>query len=387
MPVTLQAEQVEELTQKLGREMFERMRGSSPRCYQFAWWQERMLQLCMQDEWFKVQAFRFIDVLPMMQTDVDVARHLKEYFVLPERTAGHNGHRRAQRSRAVAKAGQVHSGHDGRGPHDAVEAQEAALRELDAAPATGGMVRMVSRLMNFRRLDSLSARLFAVVARRSSGLMAGSFIAGSNIAEAERAIRRLRGRQLAFTIDVLGEAALSGVEAEAYQQTYLDLIGQLPRHARGWPRVPLIDDADGEPIPRVNVSVKLTSLYPGFDPIAPAAAKARAKEVLRPLLRKGMEGGAHIHVDMEHYAIKDLTLDVFEELMLEPEFRDYPHFGIVLQAYLRDGDNDAARLVEFAKRRGTPLWVRLVKGAYWDSETVWAAQRHWPVPVWACPAR
>ena len=130
---------------------------------------------------------------------------------------------------------------------------------------------------------------------------------------------------------------------------------------RSWPRVPLVDDADGEPLPRVNVSVKLTSLYPGFDPIAPAAAKARAKEVLRPLLRKGMEGGAHIHVDMEHYAIKDLTLDVFEELMLEAEFRDYPHFGIVLQAYLRDGDADAVRLVEFAKRRGTPFgcgWSR-----------------------------
>ena len=79
MPATLNEPQVEELTQKLGHEMFERMRGASPRCYQFAWWQERMLRICMQDEWFKVQAFRFIDVLPMMQTSADVARHLKEH--------------------------------------------------------------------------------------------------------------------------------------------------------------------------------------------------------------------------------------------------------------------------------------------------------------------
>ena len=197
-----------------------------------------MLQLCMQDEWFKVQAFRFIDVLPMMQTDVDVARHLKEYFVLPERTAGRNGHRRAQcaaehgRATAVAKAGQVHSGHDGRGPHYVLEEQEAALRELEGAPATGGMVRLVSRLMNFRRLDSASARLFVGCVAEKLGMDGREFYRrieyrGGRAGDPAS----LRGRQLAFTIDVLGEAALSGIEAEAYQQTYLDLIGQLPRHA------------------------------------------------------------------------------------------------------------------------------------------------------------
>jgi RHH-type proline utilization regulon transcriptional repressor/proline dehydrogenase/delta 1-pyrroline-5-carboxylate dehydrogenase len=357
MPATLKDREVEELTRKLGQEMFERMRASRPRLWQFPWWQERMLRLCMQDEWLKVQAFRFIDVLPMMQSDRDVAQHLREYFVLPE-PVGYLG--------------------NGQGP----EPGEPTLRELEAVPATRAMVRWVSRLMDFRRLDSLSARVFVRAARRGSALMARSFIAGSNIEEAERAIRRLRRQRMAFTIDVLGEAALSADEAAAYHRTYLELIGELPRHAAGWPQVLLVDEADGEAIPRVNVSVKLTSLYPGFDPIAPQACKARAKELLRPLLRKAMEGGVHLHIDMEHYAIKDLTLELCEELFSEDEFRDYPHLGIVLQAYLKDGENDAARTVAYAKRRGTPLWVRLVKGAYWDSETVWATQRHWPVPVW-----
>lgn len=245
MPATLKAQTVEELTRTLGHEMFARMRSNNPRCYHFAWWQERMLQICMQDEWFKVQAFRFIDVLPMMQTDVDVARHLKEYFVLPEHVRhGSNGHEQ----------------------HRPRDDADAALRELEAVPATHALTQWVSRLMNFRRLDSLTARLFALVARKSSALMAGSFIAGSNITEAERAIRKLRDRKLAFTIDVLGEAALSASEAETYQQTYLDLIDQLPRRAATWSPVPLVDEADGQPVPRVNVSVKLTSLYPGFDP-------------------------------------------------------------------------------------------------------------------------
>lgn len=361
MPAELKDQQVEELTRKLGHEMFERMRGAQPRPHQFAWWQERMLRVLMQDEWLKVQAFRFIDVLPMMRTSADVARHLREYFVLPE-------HVRQRRN--------------GHGAHAPAQGDADALRELDPLPASRRLVEWTSRTMNFRRLDSPFARLMALIARRSSLLMAGTFIAGSNIVEAERAILRLRRKKLAFTIDVLGEAALSAGEAEAYRQTYLDLIEQLPRQAAAWKPVALADEADGQAIPRVNVSVKLTSLYPGFDPIDPQAATARAKELLRPLLRKAMAGGVHVHIDMEHYAIKDLTLDMFEQLLLEPEFRDYPHFGIVLQAYLKDGDRDGERLVEYARRRGTPLWVRLVKGAYWDSETVWAAQRHWPVPVW-----
>ena len=356
MPATATDRRIEELTQKLGREIFERMRGSNPRIYHYDWWQERALQLCMQDEWFKVQAFRFVDVLPMMHNDIELARHLKEYFVLPEHAGnGGNGH--------------------GADAH-------AALHDLDSVPATRRLVKLLSRLMNFRRLDGWLPRLFAFASRRGAAVMASSFIPGATIQDAERAIVKLRQRKMAFTIDVLGEAAMSRVEAEAYQQTYLDLVRELPRNAAGWAPVALCDEADGRAIPRVNVSVKVTSLYPGFDAIAPEAAKARAKEVLRPVLRDAIAGGAHVHVDMEHYAIKDLTIELFEELCSEDEFRDYPHLGIVLQAYLKDGDRDVARMVEYAKRRGTPIWVRLVKGAYWDSETVWAAQRGWPVPVW-----
>lgn len=362
MSATLNLQKVEERTQEIGREMFARMRRNQPNILAFAWWQERMLQFCMLDEWFKVQAFRFIDVLPTMANDVDVARHLKEYFVLPEH----------------ARNGQAHGAHAPGGGQNS----NAALQELERAPAGKGAVRLLSKMMNFRKLDSLPARLFAKSARWGSSIMAGSFVAGSNIAEAERAIRRLRGKRMAFTVDVLGEAAVSKEEAEVYLETYLTLIRELSPHAATWAPVPLVDEGDGRPIPRVNVSVKITSLFPGFDPIGGERTKARAKELLRPILRSGMENGCNIHIDMEDYAVKDLTLDVCEELFMEPEFRDYPHFGIVLQAYLKDGERDATRTIEYAKRRGTPIWVRLVKGAYWDSETVWAAQRHWPVPVW-----
>ena len=353
MSTAVTGQETEQRTLRLGREMFERIRGSQAWIIQTEWWQDQLLKQCMVNEWFKVQAFRLIDALPMLGDDVELARHLKEYFVLPQRDRDN---------------------HNGGNP-------ERALCELDP-PGVQWFVRAVSRWMDFQRLDSFRARRTAWFARQSALMMAGNFIAGSNMKEAERTIRRMRDRRLAFTIDVLGEAALSRVEAEAYHRTYMDLVNELPKHAATWSKVPLIDEANGQRIPRVNISIKLTSLYPGFDPIAPEAAKKRAKELLRPLLRKGMEGGAHVHIDMEHYAIKDLTLDLCEELFIEDEFRDYPHFGIVLQAYLEDGDRDAARTIAYAKRRGTPIWVRLVKGAYWDSETVWADREHWPWPVW-----
>ena len=126
MPARVTDEQIEALTQDLGREMFERMRGSMPRFYHYAWWQERLLQLCMQDAWFKVQAFRFIDVLPMMQDDVTLARHLKEYFVLPE----HADH------------GHAHHSPNGHG-QPAGHAQAVALRALEPVPATRRLVQLV----------------------------------------------------------------------------------------------------------------------------------------------------------------------------------------------------------------------------------------------------
>src|SRR5947207_1037313 len=59
----------------------------------------------------------------------------------------------------------------------------------------------------------------------------------------------------------------------------------------------------------------------------------------------------------------------------------WPDVGIAIQAYLRDCAQDLVGLADWARRRGTPVWVRLIKGAYWDYETVLAAQEGWPVPV------
>lgn len=351
--------ELEARTKRIGREMFDRVRGSNPWIYQSDWWVDRMMQVCMRNAWLKVQAFRFMDVLPMMHSDEDVARHIREYLVHPDFAAAtkHNG---------------ASHGH---------EDPRAALDELAPDPQRG-LVRFVSRLLDFSRLDSGYARFFAGLAQYSSRMMARRFIAGSNLREAERAILKMRSRKLAFTIDVLGEMAVSQREAEQYQQIYLDLINELSRQAANWPRSALIDGVADLAVPTVNVSVKLTAIYPGLDPCNPEKSRRIALERLRPLLRSGMAAGAHIHIDMEHYAIKDLTLEICRDALLDSEFRDYPHLGIVLQAYLKDAERDLDNVLGWVRERGVPIWIRLVKGAYWDSETVWAQQAGWPCPVW-----
>ncbi len=106
------------------------------------------------------------------------------------------------------------------------------------------------------------------------------------------------------------------------------------------------------------------------------------KERLRPIFRQARELDTYVHIDMEHYAYKDLTLQIFKEVCLEEEFRDWPDCGIVVQAYLPEAREDLEDLLKWVKRRGTPIWIRLVKGAYWDYETVVAEYRGWPCPVY-----
>ncbi len=125
----------------------------------------------------------------------------------------------------------------------------------------------------------------------------------------------------------------------------------------------------------------LSALDSQFDPIDPEGSLRRVAARLRPILRAAKRQRAHVHVDMESYRIKDLTLYVFQNVLMEDEFRDLADVGIVIQCYLHDAEADLVALRDWARRRGTPVWVRLVKGAYWDYETVHARATGWPIPV------
>jgi RHH-type proline utilization regulon transcriptional repressor/proline dehydrogenase/delta 1-pyrroline-5-carboxylate dehydrogenase len=321
---------VETLTQRYGREIFARIDRAGPVPFTPGWWDDRLMEWSMDDEAVKVQLFRFVDVLPLLRTPAAITSHLREYF--------------------------------------------GEARDRLPSWLTLGLRALPS--------DGVLGRLLAGTAHRSAERLARKFIAGSNIDAALTNIAHMRRRSLAFTIDLLGEATITEEEADKSQQEYLHIVNGLSSTVNAWAPNDQIDRDDQGPLPRVNVSVKLSALYSQFDPIDPAGTSAVVRGRLRPILRAARQQRAFVNIDMEQYEFKDLTLQIFREVFGEPEFRNWPDAGIAIQAYLRDSPADLIHLADWAKQRGTPIWVRLVKGAYWDYETILSRQRGWPTPVW-----
>ena len=324
--------QVEVETHRLGTEIWNQLSHRRASMFERRWWDDRILSAAMADESLKVQMFRFVDVLPRLKTHRDVTRHLQEYF----------------------------------------------LEVKEHLPFAIEMVRFGIEHLS---PDSVLSRALAYNARSNATRMARRFIAGTSVSEVLSAITALRTQGFAFTLDLLGEAVISEAEAEAYQASYLELIDGLAPIVNAWPENAQTDFDHEGAIPRVNVSVKLSALVSHFRPMDVVGTSNAVKERLRPLLRKAREQQAYLHVDMEQYSYKNLTLEIFKQTLMEEEFRDWPDVGIVVQAYLPDAERDLAGLLEWSRNRGTPVWIRLVKGAYWDYETVVAHSRNWPTPV------
>ena len=220
--------------------------------------------------------------------------------------------------------------------------------------------------------------LTAFILRRNVAGMARQFIAGQDGADVMKTLRSKRKQQIGFTVDLLGEAVVSEKEADEYAARAMELLETLSRETRGWTD-PLGKNTDLFPV--VNLSLKISAFYSQMDPAAPEEAIAHLAPKLRPILRRAKELGAFVNFDMESYAQKNGTLDLFKQLFTEPEFADWPQVGIVIQAYLRDAESDLRELIAWGRQRGTRFAVRLVKGAYWDYEKIVAQQNGWPCPV------
>jgi RHH-type proline utilization regulon transcriptional repressor/proline dehydrogenase/delta 1-pyrroline-5-carboxylate dehydrogenase len=293
-------------------------------------WDDKILDWAMSNPGLRVQLFRFIDCLPALHSKPEIARHLQQYL-----------------------------------------ADESV--ELPSA---------LKGILNFTDPNSAPAQIAAATISKAVETLAFKYIAGETALQVIKTIERLRREKMAFTIDLLGEAVITEAEAKSYLQGYLDLMEQLAQEAQRWGKVPEIDEADGEPLPKVQVSVKLTAFYSQFDPIDPEGSKEKVCDRIRILLRRAKELGVAIHFDMEQYVYKDLTLAILKELLMEEEFRSRTDLGVTIQGYLRDSERDLKDLIEWAKKRGYPVTVRLVKGAYWDQETIKSIQHHWEQPVY-----
>jgi RHH-type proline utilization regulon transcriptional repressor/proline dehydrogenase/delta 1-pyrroline-5-carboxylate dehydrogenase len=302
--------------ERRGKRVFELVDKYREPLFSKAGFYQRLMTLSMHDEQFKTQLFRFVAVLPSLRRSSEIIQHLEQYFSDTD---------------------------DGFHPL------------VDVGVGIARIVPWIS----------------APILRWNVSETARQFIAGRNPDEVITTLRKRRAQRIGFTVDVLGEAVVSEAEADEYTARYLDLLDKLARETKNW------TDALGknaELFPVVNLSVKISALYSQMNPAAPADAIAHLGTKLRPLLRRAREFGAFINFDMESYAFKNTTLELFETIFTEAEFKDWPHAGIVIQAYLRDAEADLRELIEWGRARGTRFAVRLVKGAYWDYETMKSGQ-------------
>ncbi len=307
-----------------GMEIFARIKGEKAAI--FSKITGRLMGWSMRDTALKTQLFRFVDVLPTLNSPREIARHAREY----------------------------------------------------SAGVTGGLPAPV--LWGFG-LSQKMPWLMAFAARKGVKQLGRTFILARNGAEAVPALRKMRRQTLAFTMDILGETAVSEHEARQYQARYLELIEKLAQEAESWPTVEQIDCDDRGAIPRVNISVKLSALCSQIHPADPETAIERISARLRPLFLAARQRGVFLNLDMESTALKDTTLEVFKRLLDEAALRDSAHAGLAFQAYLRDSERDLEELIGWAVSRKRRITIRLIKGAYWDYETLLAGQRGWPSPV------
>ncbi len=288
------------------------------------WYMDKM----MENDVFRIQALRFVDVFPTLTDNRALLGHLGEYF------------------------------------------------DIDALNLPG-LLRW--RLKN----RGITDPILAGIVRKLMSLFSKYYMGGATADEAFDAVLRLRQRKIGFSLDLLGENVVSEEEADAYEKHYLELIARLaPKFARLKPE-PILDFENTQALPLLYISLKASSLYSQLNPLDFEGSYQGIAKRLRSIFTAARKNHVAVCLDMEQYDYKNLLVDCFKRLLMEPEFRDWCDAGIAVQAYLKDSKKDLEALIAWAENSQTPIAIRLVRGAYWDYETMIARQEGWLVPVWA----
>jgi RHH-type transcriptional regulator, proline utilization regulon repressor / proline dehydrogenase / delta 1-pyrroline-5-carboxylate dehydrogenase len=233
--------------------------------------------------------------------------------------------------------------------------------------ATWGLV-ICGKLTATNSEESLSGALVRLIARggepvlrKAVGvamrMMGEQFIIGENISSALANSRKMEARGFCYSYDMLGEAAVTAEDAERYYLDYENAI-----HAIGHPAT------DQDIYLRPGISIKLSALHPRFF----RAQQQRVTSELLPRVKALAALAKHynigLNIDAEEADRLELSLDLFEGLCLDRALADWNGLGFVVQAYQKRAPFVLDFIIDLAKRSSHRLMVRLVKGAYWDSE-------------------
>ena len=195
-------------------------------------------------------------------------------------------------------------------------------------------------------------------------ILGRQFVMGRTIKEALGRARSFERRGYRYSYDMLGEAARTDADAVTYYESYLTAIDAIGKHANGQ-----------GPIEGPGISVKLSALHPRYEFAQRDRVMAELMPRLRDVVRRAAKHDIGLCIDAEETERLDLSLDIIEAISGDPEFKDWKGFGLAIQAYQKRAAPTLDWLADMARRHERRLLVRLVKGAYWDTEIKHAQER------------
>jgi RHH-type proline utilization regulon transcriptional repressor/proline dehydrogenase/delta 1-pyrroline-5-carboxylate dehydrogenase len=217
-------------------------------------------------------------------------------------------------------------------------------------------------------IGSLAKRLgvptVRTATRQAMRVLGSHFVLGQSIEEALDRARSGSGRLFRYSFDMLGEGARTLEDAQRYAKSYADAIAAIGRAA------------GNEPLPnRPGISVKLSALHPRYDALSRERVMAELVPVVVELARQAKADDLNFTIDAEEADRLELSLDVIEAVAADPSLAGWSGFGLAIQAYQKRASEVIDWVVALARRLERPMMVRLVKGAYWDTEVKRAQER------------
>lgn len=202
--------------------------------------------------------------------------------------------------------------------------------------------------------------------RQAMKIMGHQFVMGRNIGEALRRAMKSNDLPYRYSFDMLGESALTAEDAQRYLDSYHEGIKSI---ADG----PQIDAPDVFSAP--GISVKLSALHPRYEYSHEDRVMAELVPSVLELAKHAKDVGIGLTIDSEEAHRFEMWLGIFERVYRDPALKDWEGFGVALQTYQRRGRDGMRFLIDLAGDVGRRIPVRLVKGAYWDSEVKWAQEQ------------
>ncbi len=225
-----------------------------------------------------------------------------------------------------------------------------SMLEQREARGLGGVLR--------RTIARLGEPVIRQAVLQAMRILGGQFVFGRTIEEALERAQPERAEGLSHSFDMLGEAAMTFADAERYRASYAGALARIAAAAgQGIVRSP-------------GISVKLSALYPRYDFLHADAAKEALLPILRDLATQARAADVHFTIDAEEAERLELSMDIVEALVADDALfaGGWQGFGLALQAYQKRAMPLCDWVIAVTRKHGRRLMVRLVKGAYWDSE-------------------